>query len=83
MVIRHFKVPYTLKREGGEISMKIDDNEKVLVKEEPVGAGSNEIVVISKNLADYNESQKEVAKSTLFASEQERKGFLVLKYLSE
>lgn len=85
MKILIFKVPVTLKRDDkdGSVSMTLHEEKRELMKEEPLGDGTQDIVVLSKRIGDENETQKKLKQNSLFASEKEAEGHIVLKYLTD
>lgn len=84
MKITSFKIPVTLKRDSqGEVTLKIHDADKTLLKEEETSSDNSEIVNLSKKLADYNEQQKALIVGTMFAGQTEEKSFITFKYLTE
>lgn len=86
MKIKSYKVPVTLKRDPqtGRVSMEIfDQNKEAAGEPVDLGEGTNDIVGLSKKLADENEKQKTLIQATLFASENEKETHVIFKYLVE
>jgi len=83
MKISTFKVPIKLTREANGINLEVKEDEKTLSKEQPLGEeADNEIVKLSKQVSDYNEKQKSIAKAMMLKGEDEREGFIFMQFLT-
>ena len=82
MIIKHFKVPVTVKRNGDEVELIIRDDEKELIKEEEKEITSNEIVLTAKELGDFNGKQELMVRRSLMGKEQQREAFIIRKILA-
>lgn len=82
MKIHVYKVPYTLKRVGGEVELNLDEEKKQFVREEPVSSQDyNRVPNIAKELADSNDTQRTLVKGSLLQKEKQSEGFIEMRYL--
>lgn len=86
MKITYFKMPVILERDKDDpktVKLTIKEDEKVQDKVEELSNTTQDIVSLSKKIADYNDLQKQVLTNSLFASESRQEGFIVMQYLTE
>lgn len=82
MEIKYFKVPVTITRQGMDCLLEIHEDQKTIHKTEPIEVGSSQIVNLAKELDDYNNKQKQLAKHTLLASEDKQESHIIIKMLT-
>jgi hypothetical protein len=84
MKLSTYKVKAILTREGKEVNLSMDEDNKQLVGSEPLaGQDLRNLPNLSASISEENEKAKLTAKSTLFPTETEGSVMLDIKYIEQ